>query len=179
MANAVYVQRVQATAGNAVYVQSVKAATVAPTGNAVLVYRATAATVPAAGNAVFVHSLKTVVSGQAPVVTAGTDQTSVEPWATVTLTATVSSGTATSYTWTQAGGTPVTLTGTGATRTFTAPPSADGSSLLFSLTAANAAGLVSTPDTVVVSVLPVTEFAKVGGAWSPRRLRKRSGGAWV
>ena len=167
MANAVLVQGITATlapvTGNAVLVQSVKAA----------------ATPPAApsGNAVLVQSVKATAAA-APTANAGPDQTGVEPWATVTLTGAASVG-ATSYAWSQAAGPAVTVTGSGATRTFTATPSQAGSSFLFSLTVTDGSGVASAADTVAVTVLPTTEFTRVGGAWQPRRPRKRSGGAWA
>lgn len=60
----------------------------------------------------------------APTGDAGADQTA-SPWTTVTLTGT---GTGT---WTQVTGPTVTLSGSGATRTFTAPPSMSAQSLVF------------------------------------------------
>jgi hypothetical protein len=54
----------------------------------------------------------------ADTVSAGADQVNVEPWSTVTLTATSSSGSAT---WSRVSGPNATLTGTGLTRTYTAP----------------------------------------------------------
>lgn len=56
---------------------------------------------------------------------AGDDQV-VEPWELVTLTGTPSGGT-----WTQVSGTPVTLAGSGAVRTFTAPASLSQQVLTF------------------------------------------------
>lgn len=61
----------------------------------------------------------------APPADAGPDQT-VAPWTTVTLTGT---GTGT---WSQTSGATVTLGGSGATRTFTAPPSMSTQALVFS-----------------------------------------------
>jgi hypothetical protein len=182
MANAVYVERVTATAGNAVFVQSVKATSVAPTGNAVIVYRTVAASVPPTGNAVFVHALATTVTGGAPTANAGVDQTAAEPWSTVTLDGSGSSdpgGSVASYAWSQVSGPAVALSGTGATRTFTAPPSMDVASFTFSLAVTDNDGLVSTPDTVQITVLPATEFKRVSGAWVPVLIKRRSAGAWV
>lgn len=184
MANAVLVQRVQATAGNAVFVQSVKATSVPPVvvQNAVIVYDVKAASVPPTLNAVFVHKLATVVSGSAPIANAGPDQTTAEPWSTVTLTgaaSTDSDGTVASYAWTQTAGPAVTLSGTGATRTFKAPPFIDLTQLTFSLVVTDNTGLLSTPDTVNVIVLPATEFKRVAGAWVPVLIRSRNAGAWV
>ena len=161
MANAVLIQGVTAAlTGNAVLVQGVKTTAAAPTGNAVLIQAAQA----------------TATAG--PVADAGPDQTGIEPWTTVTLTGAASTGAA-SYAWSQAAGPAVTLAGTGATRTFTAPPSQAGSSFLFSLTVTDGSGVTSTADTVAVTVLPATEFKRVGGAWQPRRPLRRSANAWV
>jgi len=162
VANAILVERVRAAVGNAVLVQSVKTVATAPVGNAVLV-----------------QSLKAVTNGTAPVADAGPDQYTAEPWSTVTLTGAASSGTGLSYAWSQTAGTAVTLTGTGATRTFVAPSPAAGGTFTFSLTVTDSAGLISAADAVAVVVLPVTEFARVAGAWVPRRPLKRSGAAWV
>ena len=57
---------------------------------------------------------------------AGPDKTA-QPWATVTLT-----GTPAGSTWTQTSGAPVTLAGSGATRTFTAPAAMTSQTLGFS-----------------------------------------------
>lgn len=161
MANAVLVSRIAATAGNAVLISSIKA---------------TAAT-----NAVMIGSIRAAVTGAAPVANAGPDQYAVEPWSTVTLTGAASTddGTITTYAWSQTAGPAVALSGTGATRTFTAPPSMDGSTQTFSLTVTDNTGLISTPDTVVVTVLPATEFMRKNGVWVPCQILRRSGGAWV
>jgi len=104
-----------------------------------------------------------------PTVDAGADQ-SVEPFSTVTLTATGSDtdGTIASYAWTQTSGTGVTLSGTGASRTFTAPAAQSSQVLVFSVTCTDDGGATSSPDTVTVTVLPATEFyLSSGGVWQP------------
>jgi len=179
MANAVLVERVQATAGNAVFVQKLAASTVPPTLNAVFVHNATATAIPPVLNAVFVHKLGTVVSSAAPVANAGPDQNGAEPWSTVTLTGAASTGTISTYGWTQTAGSAVTLSGIGATATFKAPPSMDVATLTFSLVVTATNGLVSTPDSVSITVLPATEFTRVNGAWVPVLIKSRSAGAWV
>ena len=88
-------------------------------------------------------------------VTAGSDQT-VEPWSTVTLTATANTGTAT---WTQQSGTTVTLNGAGAlVRTFTAPADFAGAALVFRATNGTAT------DDVSITVLPATDGLVVSTA---------------
>lgn len=92
---------------------------------------------------------------------AGPDQ-AVEAWSTVTLNGT---GIA-PFTWTQTAGPAVTLSGTGASRTFVAPGLAAGATLTFSLDD----GTVATPDSVTVTVYPATEFYRTAaGAWEPIR----------
>jgi hypothetical protein len=72
---------------------------------------------------------------------AGPDQVDIEPWATVTL-----SGAGTG-TWTQSGGVPsVDLNGSGATVTFEAPPTRNGTTLTFDYGG----------DTLNVTILPAT-----------------------
>lgn len=83
-----------------------------------------------------------------PIVDAGADRSNVEPLSTVTLAATANMA-VTAWTWTQTGGPAVTLTGTGATRTFTAPANENGATLTFT---ASADG--SPADTVTIDVLP-------------------------
>jgi hypothetical protein len=179
MANAVLVERIAAKIGaNAVLVHAVAAAAAPLPGNAVLVHAANANAVPPVGNAVLVQAVKATQAGAPPVANAGPDQ-SVEPWSTVSLTGAASTGTGLTYAWSQTSGPAVTLSGSGATRTFAAPPTMAGTTHTFSLTVTDGTGLVSTADTVTVTVLPCTEFVRVAGTWVPCRLMTRSGGAWV
>lgn len=113
------------------------------------------------------------VSNVPPSISAGPDQT-VEPYTTVTLTFTGSGGDGTivAYTVTQTDGTPVTLAAPSvSTRTFKAPGTIAGDILTFSVTATDDSGALSAPDTVTITVLPVTERAAVGGAWVPLEIR--------
>lgn len=122
-------------------------------------------------------------SNTPPTANAGSDQTGVEPYATVTLNGSGSSdpdGSIASYSWTQTAGSPsVTLSGSGSNRTFTAPNILGGTTLTFGLTVTDNLGASSTQDTMTVTVLTATEAVRSGGAWLARRIRKRSGGAWV
>lgn len=107
-----------------------------------------------------------------PTVSAGPDQTNVEPWATVTLTATASDpdGTTPTVSWAQTAGSPaVTLAGTGASRTFEAPGTLAGTTLTFTATASD--GSLTASDPMTVTVLPVTERAAIGGVEVPMRVR--------
>lgn len=115
-----------------------------------------------------------VASNAAPTANAGPDQSNVEPWATVLLDGSASSdsdGTIASYAWTQTAGTTVTLTGSGATRTYIAPGTIAGETETFSLTVTDNGGATSTADTVNIAVLPVTERAVIGGVEVPMQVR--------
>lgn len=111
---------------------------------------------------------------------AGTDQAAVEPYNAVTLTGTASGGTAPyAYSWSQVGGSPsVTLSGTGASRTFVAPATLNGTTLTFQLSVTDSVSATSN-DTVDVTMLVHNEFTRTsGGQWIPYRTRNRAGGNW-
>lgn len=106
-----------------------------------------------------------VASNVAPTANAGPDQT-VDSFATVTLTGAASSdsdGAIASYAWSQVSGTAVTLSGSGATRTFTAPANSAGTSLVFGLTVTDNGGATSTQDNMAVTVLPHVEWLMTAG----------------
>lgn len=63
----------------------------------------------------------------------------------------------------------MSLTGTGATRTFAAPPSVAGEVLTFQFSATDGAAQTTT-DSMTVTVLPVTERAVIGGVEVPMRM---------
>jgi len=145
-----------------------------------MVFSATGTLQSGLGYAMIIKSA--AATNVAPTADAGADQTNIEPFATVTLNgsaSTDSDGTISTYTWSQISGTSVTLSGSGASRTFTAPNTLSGDTLVFGLTVTDNGGLTSTQDTVSITVLQATELIRVSGAWAPARLSKRSGGVWV
>lgn len=96
-------------------------------------------------------------------VEAGAAQT-VEPFATVTVTATPVNGSVASWEWVQSGGSPaVVLQGTGATRTLKAPATVSGAVLSFLVTGNN--GVQSATDSVNVTVYPNDWWVFDGSAW--------------
>lgn len=112
------------------------------------------------------------ISNAAPTANAGPDQSTVEPWSTVTLDGSGSAdsdGTIASYAWTQTGGTTVTLSSTTAQKpTFPAPASLTNQSLTFSLVVTDNLGATSTADTVVITVLAADDgWINPSGVWHP------------
>jgi hypothetical protein len=103
-----------------------------------------------------------------PVVSdAGADQ-NVVPWNTVTLDGNGSDGAITTYTWVQSFGSPiVTLGGSGAVRTFTAPAVLGGTILEFELTVTD--GATTDGDAVLIYVASGDEFyLNASNAWVPQ-----------
>lgn len=93
-----------------------------------------------------------------PVADAGENQTGVVPGQTVTLDASESTddGSITGYDWEQTIGSPtVTLSGSGATRTFTAPPTLTGTILTFQVTVTDNDSNTDT-DTCTVAIEPAS-----------------------
>ncbi len=111
-------------------------------------------------------SLRPGITGNVPPsADAGSDQSDIEPFSTVTLSGSASDtdGTIASAAWTQTAGTPVTLSNpTGLTTTFEAPGTINGETLTFQLSATDDQGDTST-DTVHVTVLVATEFTYING----------------
>lgn len=123
-----------------------------------------------------------VESNSLPTANAGPNQANIEPGTVVTLNGAGSDpdGTIAVYEWSQTAGVAVTLSSTSvANPTFVAPGSMDGTTLTFSLVVIDNDDAASPADLVDVTVLQSTEFVRVDGAWVPRRLSKRSAGAWV
>lgn len=121
----------------------------------------------------------TGMPGGALTVDAGVDQANIEPYSTVTLGGSASGGTAPySYAWTQTGGSPtVTLSGSGANRTFSAPALLNGTTLTFQLTVNDSAS-GSGNDSMTVTVYVHNDFTRSGGQWVPHRIRNRQGSTW-
>lgn len=123
-----------------------------------------------------------IESNSLPTANAGTNQSNIEPGTVITLNGSGSDpdGTIASYQWSQTQGVTVTLSDPNAqSPTFTAPGSMDGTTLTFSLVVVDNDDAASPADLVDITVLQSTEFQRVGGAWVPRRLSKRSSGTWV
>lgn len=122
-------------------------------------------------------------SNQAPLVNAGADQVNIEPFGTVTLTATASDpdGTTPTVSWSQISGTAVTLSGSGSTRTFVAPATHTGDTLVFRATASD--GTLQTTDDVAITVYPQNRWKRnaAGTAWIAiqPRLHRSTSNTWV
>lgn len=112
----------------------------------------------------FVYSINPAASGTP---NAGPDQTTVEPFSTVTLDGSGSTS-ATTYLWRQISGTTVTLSSTTTVGpTFTAPASMTDQTLVFGLKVNGGA----TEDTVSITILQATEaFKSAGGVWTPMQI---------
>lgn len=119
--------------------------------------------------------LSVTSSGSAPVPNAGADR-SVEAGAPIQLVGTAVSATGiAAWSWTQTQGDPVTLTGTGPTRTGEAPTKLAGQTLRFALSVTDTGGVTSVaPDTVdvVVAAAPV-RVKQADGTMSPRSWRTK------
>ena len=113
-----------------------------------------------------------------PTSNAGTDQGGIEPLSVVTLTGSDndSDGTVAARIWRQVSGTTVSLSGSGANRTYSAPATLSGTSLVFGYKVTDNAGLDSDESIVTHTILPVTERAVSGGIEVP--LAIRSGLTW-
>lgn len=115
----------------------------------------------------------------AGVADAGTDQVDVEPFDTVALDGTASTGSPSIYEWTQLAGPAVDLSDpTDPEPTFTAPAGLTGSTLTFGLRV-GAGATMSAQDAVDVTVLPHDKFERRSAAWVPFDERVRQSGAWV
>lgn len=122
-------------------------------------------------------------SNQLPTANAGSAQSNLEPYTTVSLAGTDSDsdGTVVSRQWRQISGTPsVTLTNAGsATATYTAPGTIAGTTLTFGYKVTDNSGGESVESTVTNDILPVTERAVVSGAEVPVKTRVVQGGGLV
>jgi len=105
------------------------------------------------------------------IVNAGQDQANILPYQMVTLAGTSTGAAPTSWNWTQTAGPTVTLSGSGANRTFVAPAMPDDVKLTFSLTATTG-GVTSAADTVDIFVQNHNNFKAIGGSWTGIRLNR-------
>jgi hypothetical protein len=114
---------------------------------------------------------QSVFGNQPPTASAGSDQTNIEPWSTVTLAGTDSDadGTVVTRTWRQISGPAVTLSATGNTATYAAPATITGGTLVFGYQVIDNSGAPSAESTVTHTVLPATERVIVGGVEVPVR----------
>ncbi|MFZ1812572.1 MAG: polysaccharide lyase [Candidatus Saccharimonadales bacterium] len=119
------------------------------------------------------------VMDQAPTASAGGNIVNIEPYTTVTLTGTDADvdSTVVARTWRQVSGPAVTLSGTGATRTYTAPGAVGGATLVFGYQVTDDYGAMSDESTTTHTVLPVSERAVIGGLEVPIRMSPLVAGA--
>lgn len=111
---------------------------------------------------------------------AGTDQTGLEPFDTITLSGSGNGGGGTlTPSWSQISGTTVTLSGTGYNRTFTAPATTNGTTMVFRLTLNDSLGSPARTDDVSISVLSHDNWYKDGSTMKPFRIFVRNAGAWT
>ncbi len=120
-------------------------------------------------------------ANQPPTANAGLDQSNIEPYTTISLVGTDSDtdGTVVTRTWRQISGTTVTLSGTGANRTYTAPGTLAGTTLVFGYKVTDDGGADSVEDTVSHVVLFASERAVVGGVEVPVATKVVSGGQLI
>lgn len=109
-----------------------------------------------------------------PTAAAGLDVANIEPYTTQTLTGTDadSDGTVVTRTWRQISGVAVTLSGSGAVRTYTAPGTISGTTLIFGYKVTDNSGDSSPEATVTHTVLFATERAVIGGVEVPVEVRE-------
>ena len=111
-----------------------------------------------------------VAAATAPSTNAGADQINIEPFSTVTLTAVDTPGTnpitSSSWAWVS-GGTAPTLSGSGLTRTYTAPIAVTPITQVFRRTVSD--GTLTATDDVSVTTYPAGERIVVGGVEVPAR----------
>lgn len=111
----------------------------------------------------------------APTANLGGNVINIEPYTVQTISGASSVdndvGTIASYAFRQISGSPtVTLAGSGASRTYTAPGTIAGTTLTFGLIVTDNQGAESTEDTVTHTIFPVTERAAVGGLEIPMQI---------
>ncbi|MBH2007147.1 hypothetical protein I8H83_00915 [Candidatus Saccharibacteria bacterium] len=107
-----------------------------------------------------------------PSADAGLDIPNIEPWDTITLMGTDNDtdGTIATRTWRQVSGSPVVvINGSGVARTYEAPATIAGATLVFGYKVTDNLGAESVEDTVSHTIMPVTERAAIGGVEVPLR----------
>lgn len=94
----------------------------------------------------------------------------VNPYDTVQVSAFTASGTASSWTWRQISGPPVTLTRSGPTVSFVAPATMVTSTVVLGVTATSASGATSAEVQASVTTYPHTFYTLKNGAWTPSQI---------
>lgn len=111
------------------------------------------------------------LSATTPVIDLGADRTGIEALEVVNLTAAHVGGNApSSYTWRHVSGPAVTLTGTGNTRSFVAPATFNGGTVVIGCTPNG-----GVEDLVSITVLPTPSWVRIPGQteWLPSRKEQR------
>lgn len=115
----------------------------------------------------------------AGVANAGTDQTGIVPYSTVTLTSAGSTGSPSAWRWTALTPAAPALSATNvASPTFTAPGTLNGTSFTWGLEVGNGTTW-SAQDTVTTTVNSHDLFVRRSGVWVPAQWKVRRSGAWV
>ncbi|MGB4759384.1 MAG: hypothetical protein WBP26_05010 [Candidatus Saccharimonadales bacterium] len=116
-----------------------------------------------------------------PIANAGDDIGGIEPGTTQTLNGTDSDsdGTVVARSWRQVSGASVVLSGTGAVRTYVAPGTLSGTTLVFGYTVTDDEDAESVESTVTHIVLAATERAVAGGVEVPVQTRIVLGGTEI
>lgn len=115
----------------------------------------------------------------AGVANAGSDQTGIAPFATVTLTSAGSTGSPSAYRWTAlTAGAPALSAYNVASPTFVAPGTLNGVTYTWGLEVGDGSTW-SAQDTVLTTVNSHDLFVRKSGVWVPAQLKVRKSGAWV
>ncbi|GEM_PF-3877160 len=122
-----------------------------------------------------------IVNNTPPTANAGADVINIEPYSLVSLSGSDADadGTITSRSWVQVSGTTVALTGSGTNRTYIAPGTISGTTLIFGYQVTDNGGATSTQDTVSHTILPVTERAVIAGVEVPVNTKVVVGGSLI
>jgi hypothetical protein len=121
----------------------------------------------------------TYATAFAGVANAGSDQTGIAPYATVTLTSAGSTGSPTAWRWTPLTvGAPALSSTSVASPTFTAPGTLNGATYTWGLEVGDGSTW-SAQDTVTTAVNSHDLFVKKSGVWVPARWKARKSSIWV